>query len=118
MQFGKRVRELREQRGWTQKELTDRLGVSVSYISKVENERLHFGDYPSEKFIHKLAVELDADEEELLLLADKVPDGIRKRIRERPEVFGALASCDDATLDRVMVQISRKPARKKSVRRS
>ena len=50
MQFGRRVRELREQRDWTQKELADRLDVSVSYISKVENERLHFGDFPSVKF--------------------------------------------------------------------
>ena len=71
MQFGERVRRLREQRGWTQKQLADRLDVSVSYISKVERERLHFGDYPSAKFIHKLADELAGDEDELLLLADE-----------------------------------------------
>ncbi len=72
MQFGKRVRELREQRALTQKELAERLDVSPSYVNKVERERLHFGDYPSAKFIHKLAEELDADEAQLLLLADKV----------------------------------------------
>ena len=107
MQFGKRVRELREHRGWTQKELTDRLGVSVSYISKVENERLHFGDYPSEKFIHKLAAVLDADEEELLLMADKVPEEIRRRIRERPDAFRELASLSDQQLDRVLRNASK-----------
>ena len=111
MQFGKRVRELREHRGWTQKELTDRLGVSVSYISKVENERLRFGDYPSEKFIHKLAAELDADEDELLLLADKVPDALRQRIRERPEVFNAVADLDNKSMDQLMQQIARKRKR-------
>ena len=104
MQFGARVRELREQREWTQKELADRLDVSVSYISKVENERLHFGDYPSAKFIHKLATELNADEDELLLLADKVPDGIRKRIQQRPEAFRRFAELDDRAMDRLLEQ--------------
>lgn len=102
MQFGIRVRELREQREWTQKELANRLEVSVSYISKVENERLHFGDYPSAKFIRKLATELEADEDELLLLADKVPDGIRKRIQQRPEAFRRFAELDDRAMDRLL----------------
>ena len=108
MQFGIRVRELREQREWTQKELADHLDVSVSYISKVENERLHFGDYPSAKFIHKLATELETDEDELLLLADKVPDGIRKRIQQRPEAFRLLASVPDSALDAVVKTLERR----------
>ena len=99
MSFGKRVRELREQRGLTQREVARRLDVSTSYVNKVENGKLHSGDYPSEKFIHKLAGELDADEGELLLLADKVPEQIRKRIRERPEAFRQLAEMTDDELD-------------------
>ena len=99
MQFGEKVRMLRAQRSMTQQDLADRMGVSVSYISKVENEKLHFGDYPSEKFIHKLASELKANEDELLLLADKVPASIRKRIRQRPELFRKLAAMDKQTLD-------------------
>ena len=114
MQFGERIRELRESHGWTQKELSDRLGVSVSYISKVENERLHFGDYPSEKFVHKLAGELDADEDELLLLADKVPAGIRKRIREKPEAFRAIASLDDSSLDKLIERIGARPRKREN----
>ncbi len=111
MQFGNRVRELREQRGWTQRDLADRLDVSVSYISKVENGRLHFGDYPSEKFIHKLAGELRTDEDELLLLTDRVPEALRQRIRERPEVFNAVADLDDKAMDQLMQQIARKRKR-------
>ena len=105
MLFGKRVRELREQRGLTQREVARRLDVSTSYVNKVENGKLHSGDYPSEKFIHKLAGELDADEEELLLLADKVPEQIRKRIRERPEAFRAFANLNDEVLDRMLEEI-------------
>ena len=104
MQFGERVRTLRESRQFTQRELAERLGVSISYISKVENERLHFGDYPSEKFIHKLATELDTDEDELLLLADKVPSSLRKRIRERPEAFRAFADLDDDSMDALLTK--------------
>jgi len=111
MMFGKRVRELREQQGLTQRELARRLGVSTSYVNKVENGKLHSGDYPSEKFIHKLATELNADEQELLLLAEKVPEGIRRRIQERPEAFRELASLSDQQLDSVLRGISRKRQR-------
>ena len=117
MQFGKRVRELREQRGFTQKELADRLSVSVSYISKVENDRLHFGDYPSVKFIHKLSEELKADENELLLLSDRVPEHIRKQIQARPELFEALVGCDNETLDWVLTAIKRKSSGKNRSRK-
>ena len=78
----------------------------MSYISKVERGRLRFGDYPSEKFIHKLAIELGANEDELLMLADKVPESIRERIRERPDVFRVMAKMDDDQLDRLMWQFS------------
>ncbi len=99
MKFGQRVRSLRLDQELTQQELADRLDVSMSYISKVENGKLHFGDYPSEKFIHKLAGELKTDEDELLLLADKVPSTIRERIRQRPELFRKLAGCSKKQLD-------------------
>ena len=108
MKFGLRVRVLRDEQGLTQQELADRLEVSVSYISKVENERLHFGDYPSEKFIHRLAEELKADEDELLLLTDRVPRSIRKRIKERPEAFRAFAGLDDRSMDRMLAQLAKK----------
>ena len=101
MRFGERVRQLRNDREIKQADLADAMDVSVSYISKVENGKLHFGDYPSENFIHKLAEQLDADEDELLLLADKVPTSIRKRIRQRPELFRKLAAMDKQTLDRL-----------------
>lgn len=99
MQFGERIRELRLLLGLTQQAVADRMSVSVSYISKVENGKLHFGDYPSENFIHKLAHELQADEDELLLLADKVPTSIRVRIQQCPGLFRKLAMMDKRSLD-------------------
>ena len=105
MKFGERVRALRQQRGLTQQKLADKLGVTVGYISKVETERLQFGDYPSEKFIHKLADALQYDEDELLLLTDRVPPTIQMRVLERPEAFRRIAELDDNTLDRLLDQI-------------
>lgn len=101
MQFGDKIRQLRAARGLTQQAVAERMSVSVTYISKVENGKLSFGDYPSEKFIHKLAGELEADEDELLLLADKVPASIRQRIRQRPELFRRLARLDKQSLDAI-----------------
>jgi len=108
MKFGKHVRSIGQSKGFTQAELAKRMSVSVSYISKVENERLHFGDYPSEKFLHKLAVELEADEDQLLLLTDRVPASIRMRIRQRPDAFRAFAAMDDKTIDKVLRSAKRR----------
>jgi transcriptional regulator with XRE-family HTH domain len=105
MRFGERVKELRLQRKLTQQKVAEKIGVTVGYISKVEKERLQFGDYPSEKFIHKLADALQCDEDELLLLTDRVPPAIQLRVLERPEAFRRIAELDDRTLDRLLDQI-------------
>ena len=105
--FGHRIRQLRLDKGLSLRDLAPKLGVGFTYLSKVETGRLDFGNYPSEALICKLADALDADKDELLLLAEKVPERIRRRVVERPEVFRALAICDDAVLDRVMVEIAK-----------
>jgi len=115
MTFGERVRELRNAKGWSLRELAEQVGVGFTYLSRVENGRLNYGDYPSNALIHRLADSLDADEEELLVLAERVPDRIRQRVLERPDVFGRLADLDDRSLDRVIAALdsgSRKSSRK------
>lgn len=102
MTLGERIRELRQAKELTLRDLAAKVGVGFTYISKIENHKLEEGHSPSEKLIHKLAAELDGDEEELLLLAEKVPEPIRKRVCERPEVFRRLAAMTDAELDRLI----------------
>lgn len=89
--FGQRIRELRQAKQWSLRELAPKVGVGFTYLSKVENGKLDFGDYPSEALIHRLADALDVDEDELLILAGRVPSAIRKRIQERPDAFRMLA---------------------------
>lgn len=115
--FGERVRELRKGKGLTLRDLAAKLGVNFTYISKIENQKLSFGEYPSEALIHRLADVLEADEDELLILAKRVPEAIRQRVLERPDVVRVLATCDDKTLDRVMSEIGQNPKPRKSARR-
>lgn len=108
MTFGERIRQLRQKKGMTLRNLAPLVGVGFTYICKVENGKLDFGDYPSDALIHRLAEALEADEEELTVLAERVLERIRKRVLQRPEVFGALADCDDKMLDKVLGTIGGK----------
>lgn len=113
-QFGQRVRELRLARGMSLRDLAPLVGVGYTYLSKVENGRLDFGDYPSDALIHRLADSLKADEDELLLLAERIPDDIKKRVLQRPDAFRMLARCDDATLDKVIGKLGPTKSRRKT----
>ncbi len=106
MNFGKCIRELRTQQHLTLRQLADKVGVTFTYLSKVENSRLPFGDSPSEALIHKLADSLEADEERLWLVAKRVPPSIRERVLERPEAFQRLARLDDDELEKVIAALS------------
>jgi len=112
MGFGKKVRQLRAEKRLGQRALAKAVGVNFTYISKIENGKLGFGDYPSEELILRLAKALEVDAEELLLLAEKIPARIRKRVLERPDAFGRLADLDDHSLDRLLRYLERRPARR------
>ncbi len=105
MSFGKRVRQLRKAKGLTLRGLASQVGVGFTYLSRVETGNMTCGEYPSEALIHRLAEALDGDETELLLLAEKIPEPVRKRVLQRPDAFLAFAECDDKTLDKLMGEI-------------
>ena len=105
LKFGTRLRELRKGKNLGQRALAGLVGVSFTYVSKIENEKLDFGDYPSEELIVRLARALDADADELLILAEKVPEAIRRRVLQRPDAFRRLAMLDDETLDRIIESV-------------
>ena len=80
-------------------------------MSKIENHKLSFGEFPGEDLIRRLAFALDADPDELLLLAEKIPEAIRRRILQRPDVFRRMADLDDRHLDDVLIFVERMAAR-------
>ena len=102
MIFGGRIRELRQAKNLTLRALAAKLKVTFTYLSKIENQKLSFGEFPSDDLIVKLARVLDADADELLILAEKIPEAIRKRVLERPDVFRKMAALDDKRLDEVL----------------
>lgn len=114
MRFGDRVRELRQKKDWTLRDLAQEVGVGFTYLSRVENERLNYGDYPSDALIHRLADALDCEEDELLVLAKKVPERIRQRVLKRPDAFALIAQMSDDTLDEIISQYRRKGNRVKN----
>lgn len=106
MRFGERVRQLRQGKKLTLRALSARIGVGFTYLSKVENERLDFAEYPSDDLILRLANALDADADELLILAQKIPPKIKKRVLERPDAFRQLAGLDDKELDSLLTHLN------------
>jgi HTH-type transcriptional regulator, competence development regulator len=105
MTFGERLRQLRTGRDLTLRQMALKVGVGFTYLSRVETGRMTYGDYPSEELIGRLAKALDADVDELLLLAEKIPEPIRRRVLQRPDAFRKLARLDDDALDRVLDEV-------------
>jgi transcriptional regulator with XRE-family HTH domain len=108
MTFGEKVRAARKAKALDLRTLAEKVGVHFTYLSKVENGRLDFGDAPGEQLIRRLAETLDLDTDELLLLARKIPEAIRQRVLERPDAFRQLAALDDAALDRLLTKLPKK----------
>ncbi len=103
--FGDRIRGLRKAKGYSLRQLAPLVGVGFSYLCKVENGKLDFDGTASESLIHRLADVLEGDEEELLLLAEKVPEPIRRRVIARPDAFRRLAELSDRKLDWILASL-------------
>lgn len=102
MRFGDKVRDLRKAKKLTQRDLAERVKVCFTYISKIENGKLDFGDYPSDGLIRRLARALNANLDEMLLLAERIPEPIRKRVMQRPVAFRRFAALNDKQIDQLL----------------
>lgn len=80
MSFGSFLRDLRRKENVGIKTLAPRLNISYTYLSKLENDRV----VPSKKVVEQIAHYFGHDADELLLSADKIPDDIRRILRENP----------------------------------
>jgi len=100
--FGQRLRDIRKAKGLSQRALAEIVEINFTYLSKIENKKLDFAQFPSEPLIRSLAAALGADVDELLLLAKKIPEQIRERIIERPDAFRKIANLDDKTLNKLI----------------
>ena len=111
--IGQRIREIRKSRNLTQRELADRVGINFTYLSRVENDRLDDEQTPREETLQRIAKALDADPDELLLLARRIPDSFRDRILSRPGVFRKLLNLSDTDLEELVEQMNLQSGRVK-----
>lgn len=87
--FGSLIRQARKDKGYSQRELADKLGLDFTYLSKLENNR---ADYPpKEEVIRALATHLDLDAEELIFLAGRIPQNdeefLKQHYKNMPTLF-------------------------------
>lgn len=79
--FGDILRGLRTRSGVGIKRLAPELGVSYSYLSKLENNQIR----PSEELVQRVASYFGYDQDRLLLAAEKVPPDILRILQENPD---------------------------------
>lgn len=81
MMFGEQIRQWREERGVGLRRFAKAIGVSPTFISKMERGE---GPLPGEKTIRKMAVYFGKSPDELLALADKVASDVLAVIIRQP----------------------------------
>ena len=91
LKLGHRLRQLRKAKRLDQRGLAARVdariraeggrGFDFTYLSKIENDRV---DPPSEVVLRSLAAELDAEYDELLALAGRLPPDLGKTLLQSP----------------------------------
>ncbi len=79
--FGARVRRLREAGGIGLRPFARMIGISATYLSKVERDEL---PPPAEGRVKEIARLLGQDPDELLALAGRVASDLGEIIKERP----------------------------------
>ncbi len=99
---GQRIREIRKERNMTQRQLAEKVGINFTYLSRVENDRLDAEQTPREDTLQKIAKALQADADELLLLARRIPDTYRERILAKPGIFRRIIQMSDSDLEELL----------------
>ena len=87
--FGQLIRQARKEKGYSQREVAEIIGLDFTYLSKLENSRAEYP--PKEDVIRSLARRLDLDEEELIFLAGRIPQGgeelLKQHYKNMPTLF-------------------------------
>jgi len=92
MEFGERLRELRLQQGLSQRKLAKEVGINFTYLSKIETGKM---SPPAQDTIQRLATALDADPDELLVLAGRVPNDVKDVVTKSSELPTFLREIQD-----------------------
>ncbi len=86
-QFGAFIRKHREDKEIGLREMAKKIGVSPTYLSKVERDEF---SPPAEDRVRKIAELLDLDVDELLAMAGRVSSDLSEIIRDKPRAVADL----------------------------
>src|SRR3954467_10312718 len=103
--FGATVRELREEKRISLRQFARMVGVSATYLSKIERDEL---PPPAEPRVKEIARLLDQDPDELLALAGKVASDLNEIIRNRPRETASFLRSTSGLSGRELEQLTRK----------
>lgn len=84
MNFGEKLKQLRQSRNLSQPELAEAIGIEQSYLSKLENDK----SVPSPDMLNRILEAFDVDLDTLLEGMDE--SEIRNQLRSIPQVNGHL----------------------------
>jgi len=99
MDFGERLRHLRLQQGLSQRKLAEKVNINFTYLSKIETGKM---SPPAQDTIQRLAEALDADADELLVIAGRVPDDVKDVVtgsRELPAFLREIQDLDQEEIE-------------------
>ena len=94
MEFGTKLKELRQLRRMNQKDLAKAAEIDVTYLSKLETGKM---EPPAEATVRKLAAVLGVEPTELLILGKKIPSDVREIVTASPEVSYFLRTAKEWT---------------------
>lgn len=99
LQFGAFVRREREAREIGLREMAKKIGVSPTYLSKVERDEF---TPPTEDKVRAIAQIIECDTDELLALAGRMPSDLADIIKRNPvEVSALLRTTSGMTRDEI-----------------
>lgn len=80
MTFGQRIRELRQAKGLTQRELARKAGISFTYVSKLETGTMTPPRHKVIQSLAKILVASDKETDDLFGLAGKIPHDLMVKV--------------------------------------
>lgn len=85
--FGNFIRTRRLEKGYTLRKFCEVVEISPAFISRMERDEV---PAPSEEKIRAMAEALEVDPEELIFMAKRMPEDVKKMIIDRPDIVPIL----------------------------
>jgi transcriptional regulator with XRE-family HTH domain len=106
--FGATVRKLREQQGISLRKFAEQVGISPTFVSKVER-----GEFapPGEEKVRRMAQLLGQDEDAFLALAGKVSSDLPEIVQDRPQLMATFlrkaGKLSDESIQKLLKQMEK-----------